>query len=148
MKKQITRTVRGDLDEKFFIQAAGDDELKVKFIINHDRPNTSSSVGIGILAKDRSKVEVDATTIIAPTANDTKAWLEIRVVSLDQAAVKASPNLEIHHNAVKAGHALATKHVSDDELFYLMSRGLSQSVAEKLIIDAALAPFQKGKVIS
>jgi Fe-S cluster assembly protein SufB len=148
MKKQITLSVRGDLDEKFLVEAAGNDNLKVKFVVNHDRPNTSSRIGIGILAKDHAKVAVDATTIIKPTASDTKAWLEIRVVTLDQANVVASPNLEIHNNAVKAGHALSTKHITDDELFYLTSRGLTQPAAKRLIIESALAPFRKGKVIS
>jgi Fe-S cluster assembly protein SufB len=148
MKRQITRTVCGDLDEKFLVEAAGNDDLKVKFVVNHDRPNTSSHIGIGILAKGNAKVTVDATTIINQSAPDTKAWLEIRVVTLDQANVVASPNLEIHNDAVKVGHALSTKHITDDELFYLTSRGLTQPAAKQLIIEAALAPFRKGKVIS
>jgi Fe-S cluster assembly protein SufD len=148
MNRQITRTVRGDLDQKFLVQAAGDDVLKVKFVVKHDRPDTSSRLGIGILAEGRAKVEVDATTVISPAASGTKAWLEIRAVVLEQATVTAAPNLVINHNAVQAGHALSTKHISDEELFYLTSRGLSPAEAKQMIIEATLAPFRKGRVIT
>jgi Fe-S cluster assembly protein SufD len=148
MRRQVTRVVRGDLDQNFFVHAAGDEVLKVKFAVKHDQPNTSSRIGIGILAEGRARVEVDATTVISPTAPDTKAWLEIRAVVLDQAAVTAAPNLVINHNAVQAGHAFSTKQVSDEELFYLASRGLSPAEAKQIIIEATLAPFRKGQVIT
>jgi Fe-S cluster assembly scaffold protein SufB len=147
MKKTITRTVRDDLEEKFFVRARGDDILNIKFIIKHDRPNTNSNVAICILATDRAQVAVDATAIIENSAPNTKAWLEIRVITRRLATVNAAPNLEIRNNAVKAGHALTTKHISDEELFYLMSRGLSLEQAEKLVIDAFIEPFLKSVTI-
>jgi Fe-S cluster assembly scaffold protein SufB len=147
MRKIIRRTVRGDLDQKFLVQADGDTVLQVKFLVKHDRPRTSSRIAIGILASQRARVAVDATTIISPSAPDTKAWLEIRAVVCDDAEVTAAPNLEISNNAVQAGHALTTKQVTADELFYLMSRGLERASAERLIIEATLAPFREGVVI-
>lgn len=147
MRRTIKRTVRGDLSQKFLIQATGNDRLQVKFIITHDRPQTSSHIAIGVLASQHAQVVVDATITIEPSASDTKAWLEIRTIICDQATVTASPNLEIHNNAVQAGHALTTKRISDEELFYLMSRGLPRSEAENLITQAAIAPFRKGIIV-
>ncbi|MCL1876853.1 SufD family Fe-S cluster assembly protein [Candidatus Saccharibacteria bacterium] len=145
MKKTISRTVRDTLDEKFLVRADGDEVQNIKFIITHDRPNTASKVQICIFAFDRAQINVDATTIIENSAPNTNAWLEIRVITRGSAVVNAAPNLKIRHSAVKAGHALTTKHVSDDELFYLMSRGLPREAAEKLVIDAFIEPFLNAK---
>jgi Fe-S cluster assembly protein SufD len=147
MKKTITQKVHDDLDQKFLVRARGNDSLKVKFAIYHDKPNTNSNVAICVLADNHAKVDVDATIIIENSAPNTKAWLEIRVITRESAIVTAAPNLEIRNNAVKAGHALTTKHVSEEELFYLMSRGLSREMAEKLVVDAFLQPFQEGEII-
>ncbi|MDR3125935.1 MAG: SufD family Fe-S cluster assembly protein [Candidatus Nomurabacteria bacterium] len=148
MRKVIQRTIRGDVKEQFLVRATAGRNLNVKFIITHDHPKTSSHIAIGILASQRAKVTVDAVTIIRPSAPDSQAWLEIRAVASDDAVIAAAPNLEIYNNAVKAGHALTTKHISDIELFYLTSRGLNPRQAQKLIIDAALKPFRKAQVIS
>ena len=147
MNRKITRTVRGDLDEKFLVRASGDDVLNVRLMIRHDRPNTTSRVAILVLASDRARVTVNATAIIERSAPNTNAWLEIRVITRGSAVATAAPNLEIRNDAVKAGHALSTKHVSDDELFYLMSRGLSRTAAENLILDAFTRPFRNGRII-
>lgn len=148
MRKLIQRTVRGNLDETFFVSGRAHQKFDLEFVIKHRRPQTSSRIAIGVVARGNAKIKLNATTIIEKTAPDTKAWLEIRAVVCDQATVAAAPNLEICHNAVKAGHALSTKRISEEELFYLTSRGLPRAAAEKLIIEAWLKPFQKGTIIS
>lgn len=147
MKKIIVKNVANELNQKFLIRAKNEDILDVNFKIFHQKPNTNSRIEICILASDNSKVNVDATLIIEKSAPNTNAWLEIRVIARENANVVASPNLEIRNNSVKAGHSLTTKYISDEELFYIMSRGISREKAGKLITESFVKPFLKGEII-
>ncbi|MFP4189879.1 MAG: SufD family Fe-S cluster assembly protein [Candidatus Woesearchaeota archaeon] len=52
----------------------------------------------------------------------------------DSAEADAIPDLEIHNNDVKCSHGSAITQIDTEQLFYLMSRGLSRSEAEQMII--------------
>lgn len=66
-------------------------------------------------------------------------FLEQRVLLLGQGArAVVIPELEIESNQVKVGHAAAVGKVDEEQLFYLMSRGLTQELAIKLLVDAFL----------
>ncbi len=56
------------------------------------------------------------------------------IVLSEHAKADAIPNLEIEANDVRCGHAASVGPVSDDELFYLMSRGIPEKEAERLIV--------------
>lgn len=141
MKKVIKRTVRGSLHQKFLVQASGNDALKVQLLVCHDRPNTDSRVAICVIAEGHAQVTVDATVTIKSVASMAQAQLDLHVITRDRATVNAAPNLEIHNHNVKARHSLTTKHITEKELFYLMSRGLSRIEAEKLVLDSFMQPF-------
>lgn len=146
--KHVSFTVADELRQKFLLEAHNRDKIDLDFSIIHDRPNTNSNVSICVIADDFAEVNLSATAKILPVAKNTNAWLEIKVLTKDHAIVNAAPNLEIANHEVKAGHALTTKHITETELFYLMSRGISRSAAEKLIIDALVAPYRReGKIL-
>jgi Fe-S cluster assembly protein SufD len=56
------------------------------------------------------------------------------VVLSDQAKADSIPNLEIENNDVRCSHAASVGPVSDDELFYLQTRGIPRDEAERLIV--------------
>lgn len=139
---KISKTIIGDVSQKYLIQTNQDRNFNFSFI--HDTPGTSSNIAICIIASGHAHVTANATTIIKPDAAKTNAWLEIKVITRDQAIVTAAPNLEIANKDVQAGHALTTKHISETELFYLMSRGISRAEAKQIIIDATIKPYLGG----
>ena len=57
--------------------------------------------------------------------------------------IEADPALVINENDVLASHGASIGAINPDELYYLMSRGLSKTEAEKLIIEAYVSPFFK-----
>ena len=57
----------------------------------------------------------------------------------ENARAEAIPELEIECNEVKASHAASVGRIDQEQMFYLMSRGLSKNESEKLIIKAFLA---------
>jgi Fe-S cluster assembly protein SufD len=56
----------------------------------------------------------------------------------------AKPILKIDENEIEASHAATVGKISDDELFYLTSRGLSEETAKELITLGYLKPILKG----
>ena len=72
-------------------------------------------------------------------AKGSDAQQESRVLMLsNKARGDANPILLIDENEVTAGHAASVGRVDPDELFYLMSRGLEKTEAERLVIRGFL----------
>jgi Fe-S cluster assembly protein SufD len=63
------------------------------------------------------------------------------VIIGDLARLDANPLLIIDEYDVEAGHGAAIGQIDADQLYYLMSRGLSKKDAERLIINGFLAPL-------
>ena len=58
----------------------------------------------------------------------------------DKARADSIPSLEIEANDVRCTHGATVGQVDDDQLFYLMSRGLTPHEAERLVIGGFFAP--------
>ncbi len=77
-------------------------------------------------------------------ATRSNAEQESRVLMLsEKARGDANPILLIDENDVTAGHAASVGRVDPMQMYYLMSRGISQAEAERLIIHGFLAPVVK-----
>lgn len=57
--------------------------------------------------------------------------------------IEADPALVINENDVMASHGASIGAINPDELYYLMSRGLTKEASEELIIEAYVSPFFK-----
>lgn len=75
--------------------------------------------------------------LIRKIATGTDTYEMNRNLLLDDGARADSvPNLEIETGEVqKAGHASVTGRLDDDQLFYLMSRGIDEHTARQLVIE-------------
>ncbi len=84
--------------------------------------------------EDKSRVTFLGEINISLEGGGTDSYLKEDVMILDNSAyVEAIPSLEIKTNDVKAGHGVAISKITEDKLFYLKSRGISDEVAKKLI---------------
>ena len=59
----------------------------------------------------------------------------------EEAKIDPVPMLEIHNDDVKCSHATTITDVNDEQLHYLMSRGIDQQQARKLIIEGFFEPI-------
>jgi len=113
--------------------------LKLKIVVTHQAENTKSEVIIKSAVCDTSQIFFDGLIKIEKGAKGTDAWLAAHLLLLSQKARGiAVPNLEILENDIKAGHATTVGRINDLELFYLMSRGLSEEKAKQLIVEGFL----------
>ena len=84
---------------------------------------------------DRSKAVFRGIIRVHPGAQRTDAYQTNRNLLLSQDAESVSlPNLEIEADDVKCSHGATVGQLDEEELFYLLSRGLTREQAERLVI--------------
>lgn len=115
------------------------DILDLQLNIYHNAPNTTSKIIVKGALTGRSFVNFDGLVKIKKGAKTTNAWLGANLLLLsNQAKGRAVPGLEIMENDIKAGHAATVGRINEIEIFYLMSRGLSEHDAKALIVRGFL----------
>jgi Fe-S cluster assembly protein SufD len=84
---------------------------------------------------DRSKTVFRGVIRVFPRAQRTDAYQTNRNLLLSENAEAVSlPNLEIEADDVKCSHGATVGQLDEEELFYLLSRGLTRTQAERLVI--------------
>ena len=84
-----------------------------------------------------SSKSVDLVRLMLYVLTVSLGILYVKISSLllsSQSEADSLPGLEILANDVKCSHGATTSKIDDQELFYLQSRGISQKIAEKLIV--------------
>ena len=105
-------------------------------------PNTSGHAVSKGVVKDKARLLVKGMIRITKNAKNSRAYLaEHGMILGKEARADAIPGLEIETNEVKATHSASVAQVNDEQLFYLMSRGLSEDEAKRLIIVGFFEPL-------
>jgi Fe-S cluster assembly protein SufD len=114
----------------------GDQHIDHRSIQDHIGSRTSSDLLYKGAMRDESNAIYTGTVVIEKGAHLCNAYQTNRNILLSETARAHSvPNLEILTNdPTRCGHAASVGPVSDDELFYLMSRGIPEKEAERLIV--------------
>ncbi len=109
---------------------------------DHIAPNATSNLLFRGVLKDSSRLVYSGLIRVHEGAQKTDAYQKNNNLILSPSARADSiPNLEIAANDVRCSHGATAGKVSEDHLFYLMSRGLSRGEAERLIVNGFLAPL-------
>jgi Fe-S cluster assembly protein SufB/Fe-S cluster assembly protein SufD len=110
--------------------------------ITHIGPSTSGHAISKAVVRDKSRSLFKGMIRIEKNAKNSRAYLaEHGMIMGKDALADAIPGLEISTNDVKATHSASVAQISEEEIFYLMSRGLSESDAKKLIIVGFFEPL-------
>jgi Fe-S cluster assembly protein SufD len=117
----------------------------------HAAPHTTSDLAFRGVLQGRSEAVWRGNIIVDPGAQQTDAFQESRNLLLSKKAhADAIPGLEIQANDVRCTHAAAIAQIDAEQLFYLRSRGLTEDVAKRLVIEGFLAElverFEEGPV--
>jgi Fe-S cluster assembly protein SufD len=119
-----------------------EDKVKININVDHQNRETKSKIIVKGIVDDAASIDFEGLVKIEKGSIGSNAWLEARLLLLSKKAKgRAVPALEILENDIKAGHATTVGKVSDQELFYLMSRGISETKARDLIIQGFLSGF-------
>jgi Fe-S cluster assembly protein SufD len=114
----------------------GDQHIDHRSIQDHVGSRTSSDLLYKGAMRDRSNAIYTGTVVIEQGAHRCDAYQTNRNILLSETSRAHSvPNLEILTNdPTRCGHAASVGPVGEDELFYLMSRGIPRKEAERLIV--------------
>jgi len=112
------------------------EKLDLETSATHMVRNTSCLQDVRGILKDNSDSRYIGSIIIEKEAFQTESFLDDNVLVLGEGTKnQADPVLEIKNNDVKASHGSTTGRINEDEIFYLMARGLSRKDAENLIVE-------------
>jgi Fe-S cluster assembly protein SufD len=101
----------------------------------HAAPNTHSDLAFRGILRDRATAVWSGMIRVDPGAQKTDAFQENRNLLLsDGSHADAIPGLEIEANDVRCTHAATVSRIDEEQLFYLRSRGLERSDAERLLV--------------
>ncbi len=115
-------------------------KLDLNIKITHQKPGTLSKIIVKGVLDGSACINFNGLVKIEPGAKENDASLAAHILLLsDIAKAEVVPSLEISENNIKAGHAATIGRINDMELFYLMSRGLSEKEAKSLIVQGFLA---------
>lgn len=115
--------------------ADGAQEIDARTFQIHEAPNTSSDLLYKNSLDDASRTIFSGLIRVDPGAHMTDAYQKVRNLLLsDDAEANSAPGLEIEADNVRCTHGATSGQIEQEELFYLMSRGISKRAAQKLIV--------------
>ena len=115
--------------------ADGEQHLDFDTFQEHIAPNTTSDFAFKGALRDKASTVWRGMIRVEQEAQKTNAYQENRNLLLSpDAHADSIPGLEILANDVRCTHGATLGQVDREQLFYLMSRGLSRSEAERLIV--------------
>ena len=129
-----SEVIFGNIDQSFDLQTN----------VVHNGPATEARVNEKSILKDKSKSLFKGMIRINENASKAQSFLSGRSILLDKNAKSdAIPGLEIFTNDVKATHSASVAQIDEEQIFYLNTRCLSHSEAERVIIEGFLEPLSR-----
>lgn len=124
------------------VRADGDQNLDLWLNTLHSSGNTQSHLEVLTVAAERSRVTFNASINIPHGSNGVDAVQRNKNLLLSQKAIiDALPKLEILTDDVKCAHGSTVSSVSEDQLYYLQTRGIARADAETMIINGFTQPI-------
>jgi Fe-S cluster assembly protein SufB len=110
----------------------------------HAAPYTSSNISTRSISKGGGVVVYRGAVIVTPNAHHCKSSVNCESLMLDDLSHSDTiPMMDIQNDEVDIGHEAKIGRISDEAVFYLMSRGISEQEAEAMIVRGFVEPIAK-----
>ncbi|TMD05034.1 MAG: Fe-S cluster assembly protein SufB [Chloroflexi bacterium] len=110
----------------------------------HVAPNTTSTITSKSISKAGGRTTYRGLVKVYPQAENCKSFVKCDALLLDgESRSDTYPYNEVEAENVTLGHEATVSKVSDEQLFYLMSRGIPLAEAETMIVNGFIEPFTK-----
>lgn len=125
--------------------STGKDKKNISVSVYHHATETFARVDNYGVAKDESRLVFAGTSHILNGAIKSNTQQNAKIMVFDpKSDAVAKPILKIDENDIEASHSAAVGKISDEQIFYLTSRGISEEQAKMLITLGYLKPIFKG----
>ena len=110
----------------------------------HLAPNTSSTIISKSISQHGGKVSYRGLTHFGRKSDGSRSKIECDTLILDNESFSDTiPYNEVLNNNISLEHEAKVSKVSEEQLFYLMSRGLSEEEAAEMIVMGFIEPFTR-----
>jgi Fe-S cluster assembly protein SufB len=107
----------------------------------HAAPETTSTIVSKSISKDGGLSTYRGLVRVEEGAKHAKSFVRCDALILDeQSTSETKPYMEVEERDAQIGHEATVSKVGEDQLFYLMSRGLSESQAMSMIVNGFIEP--------
>jgi Fe-S cluster assembly protein SufD len=136
---------RHDIDLKFTAEGGeahvdglymlnGSQHSDTHSVIDHTVPNCTSGQNYKGVMNDKSRAVFNGIVFVRENAHGTDAQQSNKNLLLsNEARVDTKPQLEIFNDDVKCSHGATVGQLEEEELFYLLTRGLPENLARNLL---------------
>ena len=108
----------------------------------HAAPNTTSTIISKSISKDGGRAGYRGLVRVEPGAEHSKSFVRCDALILDDKSRSDTyPYMEIEENDAEIGHEATVSKVGEEQLFYLMSRGLTEEQATSMIVAGFIEPI-------
>jgi len=112
--------------------------------IIHAAPKTSSKITSKSISKGGGRASYRGLLKVYPGMNDVRSNVVCDALLLDEDSRSDTyPYIEIDSDDVTIGHEATVSRVGEEQLFYLMSRGLSEEQATTMVVSGFIEPLVK-----
>ena len=133
---------RGEILSIAFASAGQHQDAGAKIV--HAAPHTSGRIVSKSISKNGGRASYRGLVKVEPGAKKSKSSVVCDALILDDKSRSDTyPYLEIEEQDVSIGHEASVSKIGEEQLFYLMSRGLSEAEASTMIVGGFIEPLVK-----
>jgi Fe-S cluster assembly protein SufB len=112
--------------------------------IVHAAPYTTSSINSKSISKDGGVAVYRGVLKVLPNAHHSKSTVACESLMLDNKSKSDTiPVIDLQNDNVDIGHEAKIGRISDEAIFYLMSRGINEEEAKAMIVRGFVEPIAK-----
>jgi Fe-S cluster assembly scaffold protein SufB len=112
--------------------------------MTHAAPETSSIIDSKSISKDGGRTTYRGLVRVEEGAHHVKSHVRCDALILDEESRSDTyPYMEVEEKDARIGHEATVSKVGDDQIFYLMSRGLTEQQATAMIVNGFIEPIAK-----
>lgn len=110
----------------------------------HAAPDTSSVITSKSISKGTGRTSYRGLVKVYHGATNAKSTVRCDALLLNpESRSDTYPTMEINEKRVQIGHEATVSKIGDEQLFYAMSRGLTEQDAMSMIVNGFIEPFVK-----
>lgn len=119
-------------------------DLDTGMKVAHLGKNTTSEVSSKSISKGGGSATTRTSVVVGPKAEGTKAMVACESLMLDNISrADTIPAMDIQNDKIDLGHEAKIGRISDDLIFYFMSRGIKEEEAKAMIVRGFVEPITK-----
>ncbi|WP_135533480.1 Fe-S cluster assembly protein SufD [Halostella pelagica] len=143
-KSSVETYLKGDSSESQIVGAFfghGDQHFDVNARVWHEAEHTTADLVTRGALDDEARSVYEGVQDVGSDAWDTNSYQRENTLMLsDESEADASPKLIINNHDTEASHSATVGQVSDEDLFYMETRGTDPESAENMLVEGFFVP--------